>query len=695
MYLHKLQFLFVTVISITLSGLKASPESCITNINNLLSTIISYQQLNQTQNILSLPIIAYSGKNLNDLGSYELCKRTANSSYITLHLEYKGDFQLISSFYLGICGPASCTAQDYQNTTVKDILQSSLDLASNITKYNISSLLTNVTITPKDPDGSPKLTFASWVAFLIVGTPILLVIASSIYIALRSSQKDNRNESTNMVLGNEHMVMNPDDSYRALKENTAISEKNNIPKAKILECWAIQRNIRQLFYPEINPKHDPNLLIFNGIRFLSMGWVILGHCYPSNFGYLSNYKEMSLLLSQNFMDIVVAGFFAVDTFFFLGGFFASYVLYSKLKSMKVGISSYGSVVIHRLIRILPAYVFVMVLYWKIAGYFGNGPLWGNFLDGARGCDGVWWRNVLFIESRFHDYGMCMLWGWYLSCDLNMFLACPIIVWTYLKSPRFGIRLIIILIIASLALGTYYTIADNAYMGLYVSFNSALSNDVYANPLVRAPPYLLGSALALRYRTMKEGDQTLQKRFERIRNSKMLSWVLELIGVGIISLIVWLPSPVKLDQNAWPNWLHKFYLSYDRFFFAVGLTFIVYPTLAGAKTLIRAILSAGFWAPLATLSFGMYLIHEVVNPWRQFTSRSTFYQDLKAGILDTLTLSIISAFAALIIYIIIEAPVANLENSFKGAAASKQSIPGNLKSSPIDEESLNIKNTLKL
>ena len=680
----------LVLLLLTPSGL-ASPDSCIGGINTLLANITTLIFQNQTAMILQLPFIAYTGKGLNNLGDYELCRNTPNTSYIALGVQTKG-----SSTWsvLGVCGPANCTAADYLNKTVQDTIQSVLALMTPVIGVNISSLLANVSITPADPNSYPAVTASSWVGFFVVGIPIFLaLIASS--IKFFEDQKAKAKSATEN--GNRNFGVNPGDtslprvgdSYVALEEGETKTKKKNLGY-KLLECWAIQDTFKQLFYPEVNPKHDTNLHIFNGIRFLSILWVLLGHEYLFRVNMVSNYNDLPLIVADKFMNVVGSGVFAVDTFFFLSGFFAAFVLYSKLKAMKVGVATYGSVLLHRIIRILPVYAFVIMFYWKVSVYFGNGPVWGVFVTGANGCDDSWWKNMFFIDSWFDDEN-CIGWGWYLSCDMQMFLISPIIVWLYLKKVNVGLISIALLTIASLSIGMYYSFADNVYAGpLALGQSEGWMKDIYKNPLVRVPPYLVGTALALIYRSTKEAKS--QAAFEKIKNSKLASWVVELSGVALISLLVWLPAQVQNNPSNWSPWFHHVFMALNRFLFSIGLLLIVLPTLAGSKTVIRWILSAGFWAPLATLTFAIYLIHLVVLFAFLYSEKSTFFFSNANTLWEMIPLTFVSVFGALIIYTVVEAPVGKLEgairaNSTKPAKSVKPEINNmNTSSSKSEDES---------
>ncbi len=70
-----------------------------------------------------------------------------------------------------------------------------------------------------------------------------------------------------------------------------------------------------------------NLNVFNGIRALSMIWVVIGHTMSFSISGMINIAsslEPNTLLKPYFLP-VEAGLFAVDVFFYVGGFLLAYV----------------------------------------------------------------------------------------------------------------------------------------------------------------------------------------------------------------------------------------------------------------------------------------------------------------------------------------------------------------------------------
>jgi peptidoglycan/LPS O-acetylase OafA/YrhL len=88
---------------------------------------------------------------------------------------------------------------------------------------------------------------------------------------------------------------------------------------------------------QIKPQRDEenNFRIFNGIRVLSISWVIYGHSYLILALGMKNVASFPILVKQTgWITLTPAAYFAVDVFFFIGGFLTGVLLVRKLLSMK-------------------------------------------------------------------------------------------------------------------------------------------------------------------------------------------------------------------------------------------------------------------------------------------------------------------------------------------------------------------------
>jgi len=104
-----------------------------------------------------------------------------------------------------------------------------------------------------------------------------------------------------------------------------------------------------------------------------MFWVIYSHTYLIFVGILSNPMGVERMINNEVMVFVVSGFYAVDVFFFMGGFFAAYAVTMKLKDTSLSILLYLKLLVFRALRIIPAYAAMILLMVKITPFFNSGP----------------------------------------------------------------------------------------------------------------------------------------------------------------------------------------------------------------------------------------------------------------------------------------------------------------------------------
>ena len=146
---------------------------------------------------------------------------------------------------------------------------------------------------------------------------------------------------------------------------------------------------------------------------------------------------------------------AVDTFFWLGGFLLGYLTLAELeKRRKV---PWGMVIIKRLLRILPAYMFTLALINWFIPSLGSGPKWHQMeTELTNYCDKYWWTNLLFINNFVPDGdgNFCMGQSWYLAVDMQLFLMSLVLIFLYYKLPKFisWILLLVLIFASTLARG---------------------------------------------------------------------------------------------------------------------------------------------------------------------------------------------------------------------------------------------------
>eukprot|EP01083_Nonionella_stella_P237265 832495_1 len=228
--------------------------------------------------------------------------------------------------------------------------------------------------------------------------------------------------------------------YLTEEEDNNNMDRNVYDDNWFLYSFSIQ-NLWKIFTRK-RPKNKSEFNFLDGIRVISMSWVIWGHVYvyylmssPSNQAVLmpfdSTAKQYPYVFTQFYMMIAEYGFFSVDSFYYLSGFLAAFALYRQ-------INKYGNKVIrmsylwiplsylHRFLRIFPMMAFILFVQWFVAdqlpyGYRVTSRDINNDL-----CKDSWYKVLFFyanLEKDMTDLG-CMGHLWYIQCDMQMFLFLP-------------------------------------------------------------------------------------------------------------------------------------------------------------------------------------------------------------------------------------------------------------------------------
>ncbi len=119
------------------------------------------------------------------------------------------------------------------------------------------------------------------------------------------------------------------------------------------------------------------------MRVLSIFWIVFGHDLWFRFMNIRNWMDsIDILTTPGLTTLGPAAYFAVDVFFWIGGFLVTMGMLDQMKKRIKFIPFYFGCIVHRFIRIWPTYMIAILMFWKVAPYFGSGPIWPTFYDFA-------------------------------------------------------------------------------------------------------------------------------------------------------------------------------------------------------------------------------------------------------------------------------------------------------------------------
>ena len=456
---------------------------------------------------------------------------------------------------------------------------------------------------------------------------------------------------------------------------------------KIMGCFAIQNSMKIFDYK------PSRLNTLNGVRSLMMLWVILSHEYSFFIGVSENTMSIPQILSRWQFLIVESGFFAVDAFFFIGGFL---VAYAFLKETTSAFFKYPLAILNRYLRLVPAYFVAILLFYRVFPYMGSGPYWPFLTPLVQPCDDMW-KSLLFINNLTDNMnGICLGWGWYLQNDMQLFVYSILMLLIYNHKKMAGYFAIVWSMLASFAY-TMVVTYTHQYRNLNqvgdAKNNNEYQSTLYIVPWSRAPPYLYGLLLGIFYvnflaeEKKEESEDFLVRLKRKLEGNRLLRIGVELTGAIIVFFIMFIQR-TNQDELHWSQFVHSLYLTYAKTLFVMGLSLGILPSILGVRSLVSFVMDTKLFNFVAKVSFCTYLLHIlIIYQWVGKTSVDTYYSFLTEYdfFVAHSVLSILSGFA---LCLLVEVPCSKLQKMLMVSLMKKdQKKPNTEESSAAINESL--------
>ncbi|GLG92879.1 uncharacterized protein GBIM_00429 [Gryllus bimaculatus] len=356
----------------------------------------------------------------------------------------------------------------------------------------------------------------------------------------------------------------------------------------------------------VNTGQD-QLTCLNGIRTISIGWVVLGHVYLVNaalpaINTLDYLPEFIRALERlTIMNATVS----VDTFFMMSGLFR----HNKIKEE---------------------------------------------------CSDNWWTNLLYVNNYVNPDRMCLGHTWYLAVDMQLHWLSPLVLvplWKMRK--RLAMGWVIYLIALGWAIPFTIVYIMELYPGIYVGPAEKRSETMkyyYWPTHTRFVPWLLGVLLGYILRECRKEKPVIHP---------------VLITCGWITSTVLMTGALNAAYPfQQPGWKYNrveaaFWLSLFRPLWAVGLGWIIFACDQGYGGLVDKILSWNFFQPLARLSYGVYLTHiTILNLFAGVIQSPVYLADVNA-IPQFFGVLIMSVAWAIPLALLFESPIILLEKAILG------------------------------
>ena len=418
---------------------------------------------------------------------------------------------------------------------------------------------------------------------------------------------------------------------------------------KVLLAFSVLTNGRKLL--DTSSSSD-TLGCLHGIRFLSMTWVLLGHQYVFGLSvpWTNNFSILGIFNSLPFAAVDNATV-SVDSFFFLSGLLVTYIFMRNMERSngKFNIIMYY---VHRYIRLTPLLAMVIAFICTLYVHLGDGPFWNQMAEEGTPavCRDYWWRNLLYVNNLFDVPSLCVPQTWYLSVDMQLFIASPIVLLPLFFYPILGQIWLILLIALNMFITGYVTWYNN--LG---PFDSTPDADTlrYFMPYCRYGAYLVG---------VYTGWFLHQRRRRPVKLSLPVVLAGWLSSALVACLIIYGPyehiaiPPLALASRS----ESVIYGAMNRPVWAMCLAWVVIACVHGYGGFINTLLSWRFWIPFSRITYCCYLVSIDTQKFFYASLKSPLYFDQTNAVYQFLaTLSVIVAVAT-VFSLAFESPMLALE-----------------------------------
>ncbi|XP_060063191.1 O-acyltransferase like protein-like [Ylistrum balloti] len=428
---------------------------------------------------------------------------------------------------------------------------------------------------------------------------------------------------------------------------------------KLLLSFSVWTNGKKL----LNAEQGGALGAVNGIRFLSMSWVILGHTYSFSMTFIQNPLSYytSMLSRWSFM-VIMNGLMSVDTFFTMSGLLVAYVVLKEMKKEK-GRINWFMFYFHRFWRLTPAYMLILMIDATLSPYLGDGPQWINEGFETKNCAESWWTNLLYVNNFVKTDKLCLGVSWYLANDMQFYVISPL-----LLVPLYFFRKKGVLVCAVFLLGvTVTTAVISAVNNLPITVaDQSGSNDYfnmyYIKPYCRMGPYIVG---------MITGYFLFEKGL-KVKINKYVNFFIWIVATVVACLVVYgiydavNGKPIDVGVAALFN-------STSRTLWGACISWVIFACATGNGGFVNTILSWKPFIPLGRLTYCAYLCHMIIIYMNLLSARQHLYATDKNFIYLFLGYMVMSYMVAFVLSLAFEAPMMALEKAIFRRGDQKKNI----------------------
>ncbi|XP_045447506.1 O-acyltransferase like protein-like [Melitaea cinxia] len=422
--------------------------------------------------------------------------------------------------------------------------------------------------------------------------------------------------------------------------------KRDPKKANMLfNTFSLYTNTRRLLTFSPNPNA---LDCLDGIRAISMLWVIVGHTFQM-YNLTSNLSDvLEWLISGNAVWVTTA-LYAVDSFLLMAGILLTYTTVGKMNGGRF-LKRLHTFYLNRLLRMFPLLAAAVLLEASVFHRVADGPYWEDVATSVQNCRSFWWTTLLHVQNLVNPGHLCVRHSWYIAIDIQLHIISPLVLYWMLGKTRKAAWIALIAgFLVVMTTSTVWIFIMNTASPSLTLIDAEQQKDYLQNfyylPWTRAAPFIYGMIVGYVIHIYKGKNIYLNIGFV------LLLWV---ISLGVIASAFYLSyETMQLD---WDNKLGDNIInSFMRLIWSIALSWIIFACVKGYGGPINWFLTLSVWKLPSRISYAMYLYHYPLTFVIAGTQLATVHFSMGLRIYEFMSVLMLSFLLAFFMTVIIDAP----------------------------------------
>ncbi|XP_053699366.1 O-acyltransferase like protein-like [Sabethes cyaneus] len=498
--------------------------------------------------------------NVYEFGNFDQCRRVLHRHYYgtvagqhcTLMVDVRGLNFAFGPIWFGLCMPAACRPALVSDLAGEFLRHENMRLVNNLEQFCYG---------PEEPHYS-ALAIAAIILFSGYGA--LLVLATAVEARFHFSSQTTPSYVKRCSIYNNLLKI-----YRTIPRNQT--------KTDTIDC-------------------------INGIRSLSMLWIIVNHVHDTSLGIPASNGIMQTEYANSYFGVLFhrLGGKAVDIFLMLSGVLVTIKVLRELdRNRKLNVLKLW---VHRIVRITPAYAATIFFAVAFTQYFGEGFLHKSITaENTDNCSKSWWSALLYVQNYVHQKNMCLAHTWYLSVDMQLYILSPLILVPLWKYGKGFVPFIVLLALLSIScVFTTFMVNDYRLNRLAPIGDGLMARKTYHATHARMSVWLFGVLFGYILHNTQSRVVRLSKTVQ------LLGWTIT--AAIIVATGYSLKQVYTGDYTAVPLVANAFYESLHRSLWAFAVMWIIFVCVNRQGGVVDEFLGWTGWQPMAKLSYTMYLLH---------------------------------------------------------------------------------------